>query len=122
MTPVDATRTCSTGHPSAFAVSTAIPRETASPSAPVQALAQPLLTTTAAAVLWEARRWSRVTTSGAATARFVVKIAAARAGGVDTSSARSRPDFLIPHATPAASKPSGAVMPPATRSTICCAS
>ena len=49
MTPVDATRTCSSLQPTAAAVSCAISRASASPCGPVQALAQPLLVTMACA-------------------------------------------------------------------------
>ena len=112
ITPVEETRTCSAEHPMARAVSVAIVRATASPWSPVQAFAHPLLTTMDDAAPCDTRRCSRVTTTGAATARFVVKMPAARAAGVETIIARSSPDGLMPHATPAAVKPAGAVMPP----------
>src|SRR4029077_12195495 len=83
------------------------------PSAPVQALAQPLLTTIARATPFERARCSRHTTTGAATARLVVKTAAACAGVSDTTPARSRALLaLMPAATPAARKPRAAVIPP----------
>ena len=108
ITPVDATSTCSTGQPTSRAVSAAISRATRSPSSPVQALAQPLLTTIARAVPPERARCSRETTTGAAIARLVVKTAAACAGASETSSARSRlPLALMPALTPAARKPRG---------------
>ena len=50
MTPVEATSTCSTGQPTRRAVSVAISRASRRPASPVQALAQPLLTTIARAV------------------------------------------------------------------------
>ena len=54
--------------------------------------------------------------TGAAFARLVVKTAGgARHGVGDERATRSRPpDALMPHATPAARKPRGAVMPPST--------
>ena len=118
MTPVEDTSTCSTGQPTRSAAVTAMSRASVSPRAPVQALAQPLLTTTAAVVPSDRRRCSRVTVTGAATARLVVKMPADRAGGVDASSARSSPDGLMPQATPAARKPAGAVIPPGMRSSM----
>ena len=50
MTPVDATSTCSAGQPTSAAVAAAISAASCSPSSPVQALAQPLLTTIARAM------------------------------------------------------------------------
>ena len=113
MTPVDATSTCSSGQPTSRAVSLAMSRAACSPSSPVQALAQPLLTTMARAAPPERTRCSRETTTGAAGARLVVKTAAACAGASETSSARSSPPLaLMPALTPAARKPRGAVTPP----------
>src|SRR5262249_19782088 len=81
---------------------------------PVQALAQPLLTTTARATPPERDRCSRETTTGAALALLVVKTAAACAGASETSSARSaRPLALMPALIPAARNPRGTVTPPA---------
>ena len=91
MTPVDATSTCSAGQPTRRAVSSAMSRATCSPSSPVHALAQPLLTMIARAAPPERARCSRDTTTGAACARLVVKTAAACAGTSETSSARSSP-------------------------------
>ena len=59
MTPVDATRTSVGAQPSTAAVSAAISRASARPCGPVQALAQPLLVTTARARL-AARRQVRL--------------------------------------------------------------
>ena len=51
MTPVDATSTCSTGQPtSARGLRRHVARDLAGPSSPVQAFAQPLLTTIARAM------------------------------------------------------------------------
>ena len=106
MTPVEATSTCGGSHADARAAASAIAFACAMPSAPVQALAQPLLTTIAAARPPEAASRSRDTRTGAACARLVVNTAAALAGASAASSARSRaPDALMPQATPAARKP-----------------
>ena len=113
MTPVDATSTCSSGHSTSRAVSLVISRAACSPSSPVHALAQPLLTTMARVAPPERARCSRETITGAAVARLVVKTAAACAGASETSSARSSPPLaLMPALVPAARKPRGAVTPP----------
>jgi hypothetical protein len=59
-------------------------------------------------------RCSRETSTGAATARLVVKTAAAAAGRSATTNARSSfsADFLMPQWTPAARNPFGVVTPP----------
>ena len=75
MTPVEATTTSVGAQPIAFAVTAAISRASAIPGAPVAALAQPALITTARAR--PAARCSRDTITGAAWARLVVKTAAA---------------------------------------------
>ena len=80
MTPVDATSTSAAAQPSAAAVSAAISRASASPCGPVQALAQPLLVTTARARPPLAARCAFDTSTGAAWARFMVKRPAAVAG------------------------------------------
>ena len=80
MTPVDATSTSSASQPSARAVSAHISRATCIPAGPVQAFAQPLLTTTARAVPPVASRCSREMRTGAAVAWLVVNTAAADAG------------------------------------------
>ena len=99
------------------AVSAAISRACASPSAPVQALAQPLLTTMARIDPLARERCSRDRRIGAAAARLVVNTPAAEAGPSETTSARSgRPFALMPQATPAARNPPGAAMPPASGS------
>src|SRR5262252_205997 len=119
MTPVEATRTCSGGQPTSRAASVAVFRATASPSSPVQALAQPLLTTMARATPPERDRCSRETTTGAAIALFVVKTAAACAGASETSSARSALPFdLMPALMPAARNPRAVVTPPAIASAL----
>jgi hypothetical protein len=82
-------------------------------------LAQPAFTTIAAARPPDLARCSRETTIGAATALFVVNTAAADTGPSVTINARSSGAVaavalrrLMPHATPAARKPCGAVIPP----------
>ena len=89
------------------------------PSSPVHALAQPLFTTMARAAPPLRARCSRDTTTGAASARFVVNTAAACAGASETSSARSSSRLaLMPALTPAARKPSGVVTPPGMVETV----
>src|SRR5437762_8346330 len=114
ITPVDATSTCSDGQPSASATSSAIRVALASPSSPVQALAQPLLTTIAQPVPRAMSRWRFDTSTGAAWARLVVKMPAIEANVSTASTARSSaPAFaLIPQCTAADLKPAGAMMPP----------
>ena len=111
MTPVDATSTAAGAIASAAAVSVVISCACCMPSAPVQALAQPLLTTTAPIWPAEACRLARETRTGGACARFVVKTAAAEAGVSDTMTARSSPLRRMPAWTPAATAP--AFEPPA---------
>ena len=119
ITPVEATSTCGTGQPISRAVSDAISRAARYPSSPVQAFAQPLLTTIARATLSDRSRCSRERTTGAACARFIVKTAAAVAAVSDTRSARSgAPLALIPALTPAALNPAGVVTPPLTTATV----
>src|SRR5690606_39517929 len=82
------------------------------PWCPLQALALPLLQTMA-------RRHpplmcSRVTRTGAAWTRLVVKVAAAAARTSDTTRARSLRQRFTPMWSPAARKPLGAVTPPGT--------
>jgi hypothetical protein len=79
------------------------------PFRPVQVLALPELTTTA--YILELLTCSLLTWTAAETTLLVVKTAAAFAPAGHTSSAKSDlPDFLIPHCTPAAKNPSGAVI------------
>ncbi len=119
MTPVDATNTSSTLHPTRRAVSAAISRATTRPRSPVHAFAQPLFATMARARPRVVARCSSDTMTGAAWARFVVNTAAAAAGRSDTSSARSRPPLaLMPALTPAARNPAGVVTPPVVISRI----
>ena len=110
MTPVEATTTSEGRHPSAFAVTAAISRASARPPSPVAAFAQPALITTARAR--PDATCSRDTITGAAGARLSVKTAAAAHSRSAASSARSAPSGLIPAATEAARKPSGAVIAP----------
>src|SRR6187401_1165704 len=90
------------------------------PASPVHALAQPLLTATACAMPPDEARCAFDTTTGAATALFVVNTAAAGTGRSATSNAKSSgaagpaPRRLMPQATPAARNPRGAVTPPGT--------
>ena len=117
MTPVLATSTSSGRQPMAAAVLVAICMACDSPSSPVQALAQPLLMTTARAqpsVRW---RCCRETCTGAACARFVVKIPAALAVDSAAITVRSSADAaaLMPLCTDPAWNPSGAAMPPGDR-------
>ena len=107
ITPVEATTTCSTGQPTACAVSAAISLASARPASPVAALAQPAFATIAR--VRPPARCSRETRTGAACARLVVKTPADTHGPSATTSARSSRSGLMPDATPAARKPSGAV-------------
>ncbi len=119
MTPVDATSTAFGSHPRAVDVSAVMLVACARPSGPVHAFAQPLFTTTAVTRPPEAASCSRDTMTGAAIALFVVKTAAALAVVSETINARSSPPFaLMPHATPAARKPCGAVIPPLMAHTL----
>src|SRR5579864_8785748 len=89
ITPVDATSTLSASQPRAVAVASAISRATVCPAAPVHALAHPLLITAAVARPPDRARCSRETTTGAATARLVVKTAAVGIGPRAATRARS---------------------------------
>ena len=114
ITPVDEMSTCSGWQSSARARAAAIWTAFCKPASPVQALAHPLLTTMARARPADAARWLRHTTTGAATARLVVKTAATLTGRSAAMRARSNASFLIPHATAAQRKPWAAVTPPST--------
>jgi len=119
MTPVDATRISSAAQPSVSPAVRAISRASRRPFSPVQAFAQPLLTTTARATPPERDRCSRETRTGAACARLMVKTAAAVAGVSDTRSARSNPPLaLMPALTPEARNPCGVVIPPLATATV----
>ena len=102
MTPVEAMSTWAGSQPTAAAAAATMARAAARPSAPVQALAHRLLTAMTRARPPERSSCSRATTTGAATARLVVKRPAALAGSSETTRATSSPDGLSPHATPAA--------------------
>jgi hypothetical protein len=108
ITPVEATTTSSTAQSTARAASTAISRASESPASPVPAFAQPALITIARAR--PSARCSREISTGAAFARLAVKMPAEAQGPSAATSARSSRPNLIPAATPAARKPSGAVM------------
>ena len=119
ITPVDATSTCSGRHPRASAAAAAMSRATVIPAAPVHALAHPLFTTIACASPPLSARCARAISIGAATALLVVNMPAAGTGVAAatsaTSSAAAPPAAgcrLMPHATPAALNPAGAVTPP----------
>src|SRR3954467_6218870 len=112
ITPVEATSTSGTLQPTVDAVRAAIASACRMPSAPVHAFAHPLLTTIARAWPDDAERFRRETETGAACARLIVKTPAADAGESDTINARSSPAALIPHDTPAARNPLGAVTLP----------
>ena len=76
------------------------------------ALAQPLLSTTAAARPPVRVRWALVVTTGAAVILFWVNTAAAATGWPSVVATRLRsgsPDGLMPQAIPAAVNPVGAV-------------
>src|SRR5204862_8237978 len=108
---VEQTRTSSGVQPRALAASSQVRSVTASPPAPVAALALPELRTTAAA--WaEASRCRRDTKTGAAATRLVVNTPAAGTGRpslVATTARSGRPDGLIPAWPPAAENPFAAV-------------
>ncbi len=104
ITPVDAARTESSGTASLRATWAVRIRASPIPSAPVQALAPPLLMSTARGSPLRSRSMER--TTGAALTRFSVNSAAPTAGVSETIRARSRPPvFLIPAAIPAARNP-----------------
>ena len=86
------------------------------PSSPVQAFAHPLLTTIAQPLPRVTSRWRLETSTGAAFARLVVKIAATDANVSTARTVRSSaPAFaLMPQCTAADLNPVGAVMPPST--------
>ena len=91
----------------------AIRTASASPRAPVAALACPLLTTTA--VPRPAAIRPRVSVTGAATTRFVVNRPATVVPGAPTSRPRSAaPLGFTPALTPAARNPAGKVTPALT--------
>ena len=113
MTPVEQTATSSGGNPRASAASSDMRRAFASPVAPVQALAKPVLTATARRTPPFTR--SRSSRTGAAAMAFVVKTPAQAAGESDTRRAKSlRFGYLTCASTPAARNPRGKVIPPST--------
>src|SRR5581483_4316908 len=108
--PVEHTRTSVGATPRPAPASSHIRPASARPRSPVAALAFPELRTTAAAR--PSARWLRVTWTGAAVARFVVKTPAAltaRRSLVATIARSGAPDALMPHASPPASNPGTAV-------------
>ena len=112
MRPVCRMRTSAGPTPSPSPTDAHIPSASATPRSPVAALAFPDEMITAAASPPVAARWARLTVTGAAAARLVVKTPAAgtaRPSSVATRARSKAPDALIPHARPAATKPFGAV-------------
>src|ERR1700722_18046207 len=107
ITPVEHTKTSCGLQPSKPESFAAVLREAVSPGEPVQQFAFPELTITAR-ILWrDLCKCSRERRTGAACTRFVVKTAAAEAGVLLVSKARSRPFFLRPQAVAAKVKPRG---------------
>ena len=103
ITPVESTITCSGARPSSSAAVSAVARASASPCAPVAAFATPELITIACGSATARCRFE--TTTGAASTRFCVHIAAPVAGAVERTTARSSFSFRIAACTPAATKP-----------------
>ena len=102
MTPVDDTRISSVDSPSAAAACPAIAAASSRPRCPVQALALPLLTTTARMVSHRSSS-SRPCTTGAATIRLAVNAAATVAGrSLRMMATSGLPLALMPQAMPAA--------------------
>src|SRR5579885_151084 len=106
MRPVAQASTASGGTPSSRAASAVDTSTVRSPSGPVQALALPACTRTAAAR--PARRRRRETATGAATTRFCVNTPAATTGRSAAISATSSPRTLRPARTPAKRNPATA--------------
>ncbi len=114
MSPVEHTSSCSADTPSPSAAMAHMASASALPWAPVAALAFPLDTMTPEAMPPLAARWARLTWTGAAAARLVVKVAAvgtATPSSVATRARSSAPEALMPAARPAATNPLGVVMP-----------
>ena len=109
MRPVEQTAMSSASTPSRAATWPAVARVSAKPAAPVQALAPPELSTTAASC--PRPMISSHQRTGAALTRLVVNTPAAsyRGPSLTTRATSGSPDDLSPAATPAARKPAGAV-------------
>jgi hypothetical protein len=108
ITPVDSTSTSSASRSSRRAVSAAVARASSSPRSPVAAFATPEFVTTACGSA--SSRCSFEMTTGAASIRFAVNIAAPVARPTDRTSDRSsRSFFRMPQWTPLATKPLAAV-------------
>jgi hypothetical protein len=106
MTPVEHTKTVSSGQPSSFATAAVIALASAIPGSPVAALEFPELMMTARASVEGTRPFETMT--GAPQTRFVVKTPAEAAGRSETNKARSGfPLALIPQVVPDAVKPTG---------------
>ena len=114
MSPVDAVRTWRPATPMRSAISAWTALASASPSAPVPALAQPALAMTAAACPRDARSDRMASSTGAARMRLRVNVAAAGTGPRSlTSSMTSGPSPDRSPARPAATRnPRGVVTPP----------
>ena len=113
ISPVEQTRIRSASTPRPEATRSHMRSASARPWAPVAALAFPLLTMTPATRPWAVARWSRLVRTGAAAARFEVKVAAvgtAWPSSVTRSTRSNAPLDLMPEATAAASNPRGVVM------------
>src|SRR6185369_15597084 len=106
MTPVENGSTCSAPQPTRRASASHVERARARPSAPVPALALPVLTSSARTSL-TAARCSRQSCTGAAQKRFDVKTPATAAPGSIVTTRTSRrfalrtPAIAVPSATPA---------------------
>ena len=110
MSPVEHTSTSSVAQPSSAATAAHIAWASSTPAAPVAALAQPLLSTTAAARPPVRVRCALVVTTGAAVILFWVNTAAAATGRPSVVATRLRsgsPDALIPQAMPGRREPVG---------------
>jgi hypothetical protein len=113
ISPVEQTSTSSAPTPSSSAVWLHSAAASSRPRSPVAALALPLEIRTAAARPPLALMCARLIWTGAAQARFRVKVAAVGTGWPSSvaSNARSRaPEALIPAASPEATNPPGVVM------------
>ena len=114
ITPVENGSTCSGRQPSSRASAAQVERARARPSAPVPALALPVLMRSAR-MLSPAARCSRQSCTGAAQNRFAVKTPATRAPGSSTTTVRSRrfalrmPAMAVPRERPAIGRRSDGV-------------
>src|ERR1035441_7767314 len=114
MTPVEATTIWVGRTLSSVAACRAVARVSRIPRSPVQALAQPELTTTAVMPSPSKSRCEPLTSSGAALISLVVMTCAQTCGPPKAMSARSLFRFLMPAWTPAILIPGTAPSPPRT--------